>query len=75
MTIYDGLIWGGAVLTLIGLGALIWCIFTVSRARSKGLEDAQLRALMQRAVAVNMAALAASTIGLMLVVVGIFLAP
>lgn len=75
MTIFDGLIWGGAILTLVGLAALIWCIITVSRARNAGLDDAQLRARMQRAVAVNMAALAASAIGLMLVVVGIFLAP
>ena len=75
MTIFDGLVWVGAVLTLIGLAGLIWCIVSVARARKSGLDDAQLRARMQRAVAINMGALAASTIGLMLVVVGIFLAP
>lgn len=75
MTIFDGLIWGGAILTLFGLAALVWCIVKVARARKAGLDDAALRIVMQRVVAVNMAALAASTIGLMLVVVGIFLAP
>lgn len=73
MTIWNGLIWGGAALTALGLAAILWCIVTVARARRAGLDDAALRAKMQRIVAVNMGALAASALGLMLVVTGIIL--
>ena len=73
MTIFEILIWAGAAMTLTGVALLIWCVLTVARARRAGLEDAALRARMQRALAMNMAALALSCIGLMMVVVGIFL--
>jgi len=75
MTLYDWIIWTGAALTLTGLAALVWCIWTVTRARRRGLEDAALRERMRSVLAVNMAALAASTIGLMMVVIGIILKP
>lgn len=70
----EALIWIGAALTLIGIATLLWCIVMVIRARRAGLDDAALKARMQRVVTVNMAALAVSGIGLMAVVVGIFLA-
>lgn len=73
MTIYDMLIWGGAALTALGLAGIVWCITTVTRARRAGADDAAMRATMQRVVAVNMAALAASVLGLMAVVMGIML--
>ena len=73
MEIYDLLVWIGATLTVVGLAALIWCIIIVMRLRRSGKDDAAIRAGMQRAVAINMAALAASTIGLMLVIVGLML--
>ena len=73
MTIYDMLIWGGAVLTALGLAGILWCILTVTRARRAGLTDAAMRAIMQRVVAVNMGALAASVLGLMAVIMGIML--
>ena len=73
MTVFDWLIWGGAALTLAGVAALIWCIVTVARARKAGLDDAALRARMRSVVAVNMGALAASMIGLLLVITGIML--
>ncbi|TBN41864.1 hypothetical protein EYE42_05515 [Paracoccus subflavus] len=73
MTLFDGLIWGGAALTLAGVGALVWCILIVVRARRAGLDDAALRERMQGVLAVNLAALAASFIGLMLVLTGILL--
>jgi hypothetical protein len=69
------LVWGGAALTLGGLGVLVWCIVTVARAKRAGLDDSELRARLQRIVAVNLAGLAVSALGLMLVIVGIFLAP
>jgi hypothetical protein len=73
MTIFDILIWVGAVITLLGVIALIWCIVTVARARGAGLTEEAMKLKMRRVLAVNMGALAASTIGLMMVVLGIFL--
>lgn len=73
MTIWDGLIWGGSALTVVGLLALGWCILTVVRARRRAQDEEAFRRVMRRVVVVNMAALFASVIGLMLVVVGIML--
>ncbi|SCY01020.1 hypothetical protein [Paracoccus tibetensis] len=75
MTLFDAIIWIGAALTLAGLAGLVWCIVTVSRAKRAGMEDAALREKMRGVLAVNMGALAASVIGLMMVVVGVVLAP
>jgi len=65
------LIWLGAAVTLCGLGLLIWCIFRVLKARKAGLSDDDLRAILQKIVPMNTGALFLSTIGLMLVVLGI----
>ena len=77
MTAFDLLIWGGALLTALGLCAILWCIVRVlgaRRARAEGrLDEAGLRARMQRVVVINMAALASSMLGLMAVVVGVML--
>lgn len=67
------LIWPGAVLTLAGLAGLIFAIVKVARAKRAGLDEAGLRAVLQKAVAINLGALAVSAIGLMLIVVGIML--
>lgn len=72
-TLFDGLIWGGAALSVIGLVGLIWCIIKVWRARAARLDDADMRAVMARVLPLNLAALFVSVIGLMLVIVGIFL--
>ncbi len=69
----DGLIWGGAAVSLLGLAGLIWCIVTVARARGRGLPDEELRAVIARVLPRNLAALFLSVIGLMMVVLGIFL--
>ena len=69
----DWLIWIGTVLSIIGLGGLLWCIAEALRARRSGLDDAGLRTRLQRLVAWNMAALLLSMLGLAIVVVGIFL--
>ena len=73
MTVFDILIWGGAVLTTLGLAGIIWCIWAVYAGRRAGLDEAAFRARMQRVVMVNMAALVASVLGLMAVVIGIML--
>ena len=70
----EWMIWLGAAVTLAGLAGLIWCILTVTRAKRAGLSDAALKARLQKVVAMNLGALFLSVIGLMMVVVGIFLA-
>lgn len=67
------LIWGGAATTLVGVIGLLWCIRVVMGNRRKNLDEAAMRAALQKVVALNMGALAISAIGLMMVVVGIIL--
>ena len=69
----ENLIWLGALVTLIGLAGLVWCILKVQKARRQGLDDAALKAELQKVVALNLGALLLSAIGLMMVVVGILL--
>lgn len=71
---FEMLIWVGAALTLAGLAGLVWCIVRVARVRGKGLSDAALKAEVQKVLPINVGALGLSGIGLMLVVVGVFLA-
>ena len=73
MTIFDLLVFGGAVVTLLGFIALVWCILRVARARRAKLPDPEMRAVLQQVVPINFAALAISVLGLMLVVIGIAL--
>ena len=67
------LIWGGAALTILGLAGLLGCIIVAARARSSGLEGVAMEARLRRLVALNLAALAVSALGLMCVVVGVLL--
>ncbi|MFP1643341.1 hypothetical protein [Pontitalea aquivivens] len=69
----DGLIWTGAAVSVAGLAGIVWCILAVTRARRAGLDDAALRARLQRVVAINLAALFVSVVGLMMVVIGVVL--
>lgn len=68
-----GLIWAGAAVSVAGLAGLFWCIVYALRARRAGLDDAALRARLQRAVVINLAALLVSALGLMMIVIGILL--
>lgn len=70
----EWLIWLGALVSLIGLAGLVWCIIKVWRARKADLDDDALRAEIRKVVPLNTGALFLSVIGLMLVVVGILLA-
>lgn len=63
----------GAVVTLMGLSGLVWCIIKIARARKQQLDDAALKTVMQSTVALNLASLFMSAIGLMMVVIGIIL--
>ena len=68
------LIWAGAALSVIGLCGVIYAVVTVLRARSRGLDDAALRAEVGRMLPVNLAAFLLAVLGLMMVVVGVLLA-
>lgn len=70
----DMLVPAGAVITVLGLLGLIYCIIEVARAKRAGLDEDALRARLQKAVALNLGALGVSALGLMIVVVGVFLA-
>jgi hypothetical protein len=65
------MIWGGALLSLIGLLGLLLSIVKVAQAKRAGLSDEALRAAVQKVVPLNMGALFLSVIGLMVVMVGI----
>lgn len=69
----DYMIWAGAVLAVIGIAALIWCILQAVAAKRAGLQGEAMTAALRRVVVINMAALAVSGLGLMLVVVGVIL--
>lgn len=69
----QALIWAGAALTLVGLAGLGYCILRAVRARRAGLDDAEMRAELQRVVAINMGAMGLSALGLAMVVSGILL--
>lgn len=70
----QALIWAGAAVTLAGIGGLIFCVLRGLAARRAGLDDVAMRVALQKVVALNMAALGVSALGLMLVVAGILLA-
>lgn len=69
----QSLIWIGAALTVVGLAGLVYCILRASRAKRAGLDDAAMRAELQRVVTINLAAVGVSALGLAAVVTGILL--
>ena len=67
------LIWGGAVVSFSGLVGLIWCIIKARQAKNAASADEELNAAIRTLIPWNIGALFLSTIGLMIVIVGIFL--
>lgn len=67
------LIWVGAIVSLLGLAGIGVSVVKVIRARRAGLSDEELRARLSRVLPLNLGALFLSTIGLMMVMVGILL--
>ncbi len=70
----QAMIWIGALISLAGIGGLVYCVIRAMKARNAGLGDDAMRAELQRVVIINMAALGVSALGLMVVVAGIVLA-
>jgi hypothetical protein len=67
------LVWIGALLALAGLVGLGWCIRVAVKAKREGLEGPEMEARLRGLVPLNLGALAVSTLGLMLVILGVFL--
>ena len=67
------LVWIGAMITLLGVVGLVWCVVIALRAKRHGLDENAMKSKLQRVVAINLGALLLSAFGLMMVVVGIFL--
>lgn len=74
-SIFEIVTWAGAFISVVGLAGLILSIFQVARARRAKLPDDELRAAVQKAMPLNLGAFFLSVLGLMMVVVGVFLAP
>jgi hypothetical protein len=70
-SVIDLVLWGGALVSLLGLAGIVWCILRVARAKRAGLADDEMKALLQRVLPVNLGALFLSVLGLMMVIVGI----
>jgi len=69
----ENLVWIGAAVSVIGMCGIIYSVFLVVRARRAGLDDDALRARIGKVLPINLGALFLSTIGLMMVIVGIIL--
>jgi hypothetical protein len=69
----EALVWAGAAVTLMGLAGLVLAILRAMRLRREALDDAAMRAALQRLVPLNLASLLLSILGLILVIVGLAL--
>ena len=69
----DWLIIPGIIVTFIGLGLLFYTILRIMRAKKQGLSDDEMKVHLQSAIAWNLVAMGCSSIGLMMVVIGIML--
>jgi len=63
----------GSFVALLGLLLLGYCIWLVFKAKRAGLSDEEMKARLQKVVALNMAAMGVSALGLMMVVIGVLL--
>ncbi|MEL6915537.1 MAG: hypothetical protein AAFP13_13645 [Pseudomonadota bacterium] len=61
----------GIVITLTGLAGLGYCIVSAARAKAAKLEDADMRAHLARLIPWNLGALAVSSIGIAVLIVGL----
>ena len=67
----DVLIWIGTAVALLGLVGIVWSGAIAMQARRAGLDDAALRARLQRALPINLGALLLSILGCLLVILGV----
>lgn len=67
------LIYLGAIVTLLGLAGLAYCIWKANGLRTSGLIGDDMTAALQRLIPINLASVSTAGIGLAMVVVGILL--
>jgi hypothetical protein len=67
------LIYIGAIVTLLGLGGLGYCIKSALGLRTAQLDETEMTAKLQQLVPINLGSVFVAAIGLMMVVVGILL--
>ncbi|TNC73877.1 hypothetical protein [Rubellimicrobium roseum] len=67
----DILIWIGVAIAFLGLVGIAWSGAIAIRARREALDDAALRARLQRALPINLGALLLSVLGCMFVIIGV----
>lgn len=67
------IIWAGVALTLAGVALLGYCVLTAIKAKRLGGTDEEIRARLQKVVALNLIALLISAMGLGAVTIGIIL--
>ena len=65
------LIWGGALITMLGVAGLVFVGLKVGAAKRKATDDETLRNMIQGLLPLNLGALFVSAIGLMMVIVGL----
>ena len=65
------LIWIGTAVALLGLVGIVWSGAIAIKARRERLDDAALRARLQRALPINLGALLLSVLGCLLVILGV----
>lgn len=65
------LIWIGTVISVIGLGGILFSIARVMKAKKEELSDEDMRARISKILPINLGALFLSVIGLMMVILGI----
>ena len=69
------LIWGGAVVSIVGLIGLLFSMFKVASAKKNSTSDEDLRVSIQAAMPLNLASLFLSVLGLISITIGVFITP
>ena len=69
------LIWGGTVVSIVGLIGLFLSMYKVASAKKNITSDEDLRVSIQAAMPLNLASLFLSVIGLIAVTIGVLITP
>ncbi|MGR3781393.1 MAG: hypothetical protein ACU0DT_09065 [Albimonas sp.] len=69
----QALIWVGAVLAVLGLGGLAWCIREGLRLRAPDREPEEVRARLRKLNVINLASVSTGFLGLAVVAAGVIL--
>ncbi len=69
----DYLVIPGALIALLGIGGLAYCIIQANKLRTSGLEGEELVGKLRALIPINLASVFTATIGLAAVVIGMLL--